>query len=142
MIFKTSVDLFYKLIIVFIIVLFSFLLTINLLEKEFISFLVLLCVFIVVMLFLVGSIFTTKFILSENELICNSLFWKKSISYSIIQKVEQQEGFFVGWKMTTSFKGIIVHYNKYDEFCISPEKELLFTAEMKKRIENSSFKNN
>jgi hypothetical protein len=76
---------------------------------------------------------TTYFVLEEEELICKSLFFKKTIPYSEIRKVEKQVGLFAGIKFSTGWKGLIVHYYKYDELLISPEREDEFIKEIQKR---------
>ena len=53
---------------------------------------------------------TTYFVLEKEELICKSLFFKKTIPYSEIRKVEKQVGIYAGIKFSTAWKGLIVHY--------------------------------
>lgn len=77
---------------------------------------------------------TTYFVFEENQLVCRSLFFKRNISYSDIRKVEKQKGLYAGLKMSTAWKGLVVHYNKYDELLISPEREEEFILEIKNRI--------
>jgi hypothetical protein len=77
---------------------------------------------------------TTYFVFEENQLVCRSLFFKRSISYSDIKKIEKQKGLYVGFKMSTAWKGIVVHYNKYDELLVSPEREEEFIQEIQHRI--------
>ena len=71
--------------------------------------------------------------LEKEELICKSLFFTKTIPYSEIRKVEKQVGFYAGIKFSTAWKGLIVHYNKYDELLISPEQEDEFIKQIQKR---------
>lgn len=78
---------------------------------------------------------TTNFILTKDELICKSLFFKKVIPYQTIRKVEKQTGIYAGIKFSTAWKGLIVHYNKFDEVLISPEKESEFIREITSRIQ-------
>ena len=77
---------------------------------------------------------TTYFIFEEYQLVCRSLFFKRSIPYSDIKKIEKQKGLYVGFKMSTAWKGIVVHYNKYDELLVSPEREEEFIQEIQNRI--------
>jgi hypothetical protein len=81
---------------------------------------------------------TTYFRLDQHNLFCKSLIFKKEIPYSSIRKVEKQQGIYAGVKFSTAWKGIIVHYNKYDELLISPENEEIFIAKIHERIEGSS----
>ena len=134
MIFKTRVDLFYKLVVVFVFLLFSFILFNINFETDFFGFYFILIIQITILFFFIGSAFTTKFIISDKELICKTFYWKKSIPLNLIRKVEKQTNLFAGWKISTAYKGVIVHYNKYDELLISPENELGFINELHKRI--------
>jgi hypothetical protein len=54
--------------------------------------------------------------------------FKKRIYYTTFNKLELSNGFYAGWKMSTAWKCIVVHYNKYDELLISPENETAFIA--------------
>lgn len=135
MVFKTRVDLFYKLVIAFIFLLFSFILYSIDLNKDTFGLCITLGIQILIMLFFIGSALTTKFTISSSELICETFYWKKRIPFTSIRKVEKQSGLFAGWKISTSFKGVIVTYNKYDELLISPENELVFISEINNRIQ-------
>jgi len=135
MIFKTRVDLFYKLVVVFVFLLFSFILFNINFETDFFGFNFILIIQITILFFFIGSALTTKFIISDTELICKTFYWKKSIPLNLIRKVEKQTNLFAGWKISTAYKGVIVHYNKYDELLISPENELGFINELNKRID-------
>ena len=134
MVFKTRVDLFYKLVVAFIFLLFSFILYTIDFKKDTFGFCFTLGIQILIMLFFIDSALTTKFTISSSELICETLYWKKRIPIRSIRKVEKQAGLFAGWKISTSFKGVIVSYNKYDELLISPENELVFISEINNRI--------
>ena len=97
------------------------------------SVLVFIVVLSLIALFL-GLIYkTTFFIIEENELICKSLFITRKIPYQNIRRVEKQKGIYAGLKMSTAWKGIVVHYNKYDDLLISPEREDDFILEIEKR---------
>jgi hypothetical protein len=77
---------------------------------------------------------TTYFVFEENQLVCRSLFFKRSIRYSDIRKIEKQKGIYAGFKMSTAWKGLVIHYNKYDELLVSPEREEEFIQEIQHRI--------
>ena len=89
--------------------------------------------FVLIILFYL-IIKTTYFVFEENQLVCRSLFFKRSIPYLAIRKIEKQKGLYAGLKFSTAWKGLIVHYNKYDELLISPEREDDFTRELELRI--------
>jgi hypothetical protein len=135
MVFKTRVDLFYKLVVVFIFLLFSFILYTIDFKKDTFGFCFTLGIHILIMLFFIGSALTTKFTISSTELICETFFWKKIIPLNSFRKVEKQTGLFAGWKISTAYKGVIIHYNKYDELLISPDREQIFISEINNRIQ-------
>jgi hypothetical protein len=69
---------------------------------------------------------TTRYTFLEEHLLCQSLGFKKRIAYSSLRSIEPANGFYAGWKMSTAWKCLVIHYNKYDELLISPENETLF----------------
>ncbi len=135
MVFKTRVDLFYKLVVAFIFLLFSFILYTIDFKKDTFGFCFTLGIHILIMLFFIGSALTTKFTISSTELICETFFWKKIIPLNSFRKVEKQTGLFAGWKISTAYKGVIIHYNTYDELLISPDREQIFISEINNRIQ-------
>jgi hypothetical protein len=76
---------------------------------------------------------TTYFVFEEYQLVCRSLFFKRSITYSSIRKIAKHKGLYAGLKFSTAWNGLVVHYNKYDELLISPEREEEFIKEIEKR---------
>lgn len=88
----------------------------------------------IVLLFI--SIFkTTYFRLDEDVLFCKSLIFTKKIFYSSIRKVEKQKGIYAGLKFSTAWRGLVIHYNKFDELLISPEDEEIFIEKLNEHIE-------
>ncbi|MBM3451720.1 MAG: hypothetical protein FJX84_01110 [Bacteroidetes bacterium] len=78
---------------------------------------------------------TTYFRLDEDVLFCKSLIFTKKIFYSSIRKVEKQKGIYAGLKFSTAWRGLVIHYNKFDELLISPEDEEIFIEKLNERIE-------
>ena len=135
MVFKTKVDLFYKLVVLFVLLLFSFVFYSINFKKDLFGFYFILGIEILILSFFIGSAFLTKFIITSTDLICVTLFWKKIIPLNSFRKVEKQTGLFAGWKISTAYKGVIIHYNKYDELLISPDREQIFISEINNRIQ-------
>ncbi len=78
---------------------------------------------------------TTYFVLTDDELICHHLFFRKTIHFSSIRKVEKHKGLYAGLKMSTAGKeALIIHYNKFDEILISPEDDDKFIVAINKRM--------
>jgi len=69
---------------------------------------------------------TTHYTFLEDHLLCQSMGFKKRIYYNSFNKVEAAKGLYAGWKMSTAWNCLILHYNKYDELLISPENESEF----------------
>jgi hypothetical protein len=91
-------------------------------------------VLILLGLLLIAISKTTYFVLTKDKLICKSLFLKKEILFNSIRSIERYKGFiFTDQKMSTSRKGLIIHYNKYDEIFISPQNEDTFILELENR---------
>jgi hypothetical protein len=63
------------------------------------------------------------------------LIFTKKIPYSSIRKVEKQQGIYAGIKFSTAWKGLVVHYNKYDELLISPDNEEIFLEKINEQME-------
>jgi hypothetical protein len=84
-------------------------------------------------LLIFGIIKTTNYTLEEDTLYCRSLIFKRRIPYSPIRKIQQNTSMYAGLKMSTSFRGIVIHYNKYDELFISPVENDRFVALLKER---------
>lgn len=80
------------------------------------------------------SIFrSTHYTFEEDNLLCKSLIFKRRIPYNSMRKIEQNTSLYAGLKMSTAFRGIIIHYNKYDELFISPSESERFIALIQER---------
>ena len=132
MIFRAKRDWFFGLIWLFVFVLYSFIGLIEVVVNEsYESLLILYSISLLLgILFIVIQRSTSYEIRDSELLICKMLFFKKQILIQSIRKIERANGLYVGWKMNTSWKCLIVHYNKYDELLISPEKESEFIREI------------
>lgn len=128
MVFKPKKDWFFPVVLLFVGVIYSAVAVYVLIEEEDHSsiFGLGLVFFLLMLLFLVIQKTTYYRIDSENRLICKMLFLKKIISISEIKSIEDSNGLYVGWKMNTSWKCLVVKYNKYDELLISPAEEFEF----------------
>jgi hypothetical protein len=132
MIFKAKRDWFFELIWLFVFILYSIIGLIEVVVNEsYESLLILYSISLLLgILFIVIQRSTSYEIRDSELLICKMLFFKKQIPIQSIRKIERANGLYVGWKMNTSWKCLIVHYNKYDELLISPEKESEFIREI------------
>lgn len=82
--------------------------------------------------FIVKSTYYT--FVDEETLVCQTMIiFKKRINVRSIRRFEKANGFYAGWKMSTSWNCIVMHYNTYDELLISPENEELFITEVNRR---------
>ncbi len=135
MLFKTKVDWFYKSIILFLIAVFivgevSIYHNENTFEAVMFGL-----IFLLIIIFLIAAIFTTHFTFESDHLLCKYSFWKHKIPYATIKKIERQESvLYGGWKMSTAAKGLIIHYNSYDELLISPENEEEFILMLNSKL--------
>jgi hypothetical protein len=132
--FETKRDYTFLVIFLFVFLIYSCVSVYSIYYEQDKSSIWVLIVVLSVIALLLGLIYkTTFFILEENELICKSLFITRKIPYQNIRRVEKQKGLYAGLKMSTAWKGIVVHYNKYDDLLISPEREDHFILEIEKR---------
>jgi hypothetical protein len=132
MIYRAKRDWFFRLIWLFVFVLYSFIGLIEVVvNQSYESLLILYSISVLVgILFIVIQRSTFYEIREKEVLICKMLFFKKQIPIKTIRKIERANGLYVGWKMNTSWKCLVVHYNSYDELLISPEKETEFISEL------------
>ena len=139
MLFRAKKDYTFLIVFLFVLLLYSGISLFTIIYEDDYS---VIWVFLIVLTFLallfISIYKTTYFRLDQHNLFCKSLIFKKEIPYSAIKKVEKQQGIYAGVKFSTAWKGIIVHYNKYDELLISPENEEIFIAKIHERIEGSS----
>ena len=138
MLFRAKKDYTFLIVFLFVLLLYSGISLFTIIYEDDCS---VIWVFLIVLTFLallfISIYKTTYFRLDQHNLFCKSLIFKKEIPYSSIKKVEKQQGIYAGIKFSTAWKGIIVHYNKYDELLISPENEEIFIAKIQERIEGS-----
>ena len=138
MLFRAKKDYTFLIVFLFVLLLYSGISLFTIIYEDDYS---VIWVFLIVLTFLallfISIYKTTYFRLDQHNLFCKSLIFKKEIPYSSIKKVEKQQGIYAGIKFSTAWKGIIVHYNKYDELLISPENEEIFIAKIQERIEGS-----
>lgn len=80
--------------------------------------------------FMLHLVFSTSYTFHEDRLICRSGFFKKEIHYVGIRKIEKGNQLYAGWKMTLALKGIIIHYDRFDDILLSPEDEKEFIQEL------------
>ena len=96
---------------------------------------ILLTVLLLQQLLFWGIFRSTHYTFEQDTLLCRSLMFKRRISYESIRKIEQNTSLYAGLKMSTAFRGIIIHYNKYDELFISPAESERFLSLLKERNE-------
>jgi energy-coupling factor transporter transmembrane protein EcfT len=138
MLFRAKKDYTFLIVFLFVLLLYSGISLFTIIYEDDYS---VIWVFLIVLTFLallfISIYKTTYFSLDQHNLFCKSLIFKKEIPYSSIRKVEKQQGIYAGVKFSTAWKGIIVHYDKYDELLISPENEEFFISKIQERIEGS-----
>lgn len=74
----------------------------------------------------------TKYYINENILVSQILFYKHKVNIESIRKIEYNHTIFVGTttKLGWDTKGLIIHYNTFDDFFISPEKQEQFITDL------------
>ena len=89
---------------------------------------------ITIVLTLVWILLDTKYILKENKIFYNSGPFRGSIAIDSIKKITHHSGIIVPvtFKPALNTKGLIIHYNSFDDIYISPKQEDLFLEELLK----------
>ena len=87
-----------------------------------------------IVLELIWILLDTKYILKENKIFYNSGPFRGSIAIESIRKIEHHSGIIVPvtFKPALNTKGLIIHYNSFDDIYISPKHEDLFLEELLK----------
>jgi len=91
-------------------------------------------IMITIVLALVWILLDTKYILKENKIFYNSGPFRGTIAIESIRKIERHSGLIVPvtFKPALNTKGLIIHYNSFDDIYISPKQEDLFLEELLK----------
>lgn len=76
----------------------------------------------------------TKYSIKENNIFYNSGPFRGTIAIESIRKIEHHSGIIVPvtFKPALNTKGLIIHYNSFDDIYISPNQEELFLEELLK----------
>ena len=91
-------------------------------------------IMITIVLALVWILLDTKYILKENKIFYNSGPFRGAIAIDSIKKIERHSGLMVSvtFKPALNTRGLIIHYNSFDDIYISPNQEDLFIEELLK----------
>ena len=71
-----------------------------------------------------------KYIISNNQLIIKDFLEKKEIDIQTIHKIEDKKFAFTKYSWKSLEKGLLIHYNKYDDVLISPKEKQKFINEL------------
>jgi hypothetical protein len=87
-----------------------------------------------IVLALIWILLDTKYILKENKIFYNSGPFRGTIAIESIRRIEHHSGIIVPvtFKPALNTKGLIIHYNSFDDIYISPKQEDLFLEELLK----------
>ena len=88
-------------------------------------------VMVLILIPLFWAQFSTKYELTEKDLIYQSGPIKGRIEIEKIFEIIKGKSLWVGMKPAIARKGLIIKYNKYDEIYISPESNELFVNKIK-----------
>lgn len=124
--FRTRIDLGMKIIPIFLFLGLLIPAVYNAYEENWDDCIILLTVILLQQLLFLGVFRSTNYTFEMDTLLCRSLIFKRRIPYASIRKIEQNTSLYAGLKMSTAFRGIIIHYNKYDELFISPAESERF----------------
>ncbi len=84
--------------------------------------------------------FSTYYIIKNKLLIYRSGLIKGSIPIDEIREVEPDKTLWAGLKPALASKGILIHYNKFDEIYVAPINNAVFISELSKLNPNIKIK--
>ena len=89
---------------------------------------------ILIILVIIWILVDTKYILKENKIFYNSGTFRGTIAIENIRKIEHHSGMIVPvtFKPALNTKGLIIHYNSFDDIYISPKQVDFFLEELLK----------
>ena len=79
--------------------------------------------------------------IKDGLIIYNMPPFSGKIDISQIRKVEIGKTKYVGLKASTAIKGLVIHYNKYDDILLGPKNQKLFVEMLKEQNPNIEFVN-
>jgi len=124
--FHTEVDLLYRLVINLPIIPIAI---VGIQEQLSIYFWILPLVYATVFNILLPL--TTYFVFEEKELVLTSLIFKRRIPFSEITRVTTTKAWkYIGMKYGASSKGLVLHYEKYEEVYLSPKPSTEFLNQL------------
>jgi hypothetical protein len=92
------------------------------------------CIMISIIVTLIWILLDTKYCIIEDTISFNSGPFRGNISINSIRKIEHHSGLIVPvtYKPALDTKGLIIHYNNFDDIYFSPKEEDLFLEELLK----------
>ena len=81
---------------------------------------------------IIWILFDTKYSIKEENLYYYSGPFRGKITINSIRKIEHHSGLIVPvtYKPALDTKGLIIHYNSFDDIYISPHQEAIFLEEL------------
>ena len=92
------------------------------------------CIMISIIVTLIWILLDTKYSIKEEVISFNSGPFRGKININSIRKIEHHSGLIVPvtYKPALDTKGLIIHYNSFDDIYISPKDEDVFLEELLK----------
>lgn len=87
---------------------------------------------------LAGVLFQTDYRIEADTLYYRSGFFRGKVSISSIRKIERNHTLWAGYKAAAATRGLVIHYNRFDDLYVTPEAEAEFLQalrEINPRIE-------
>ena len=130
--YKSERSIFIYFIFLILLVVFGLMIFAYKTEDDTIGALIGIGIIAIIIGFLLHCFFNTNYIISQFELKYQCGVIKGEIPIQKIRKIEYNNSIFVAitLKLGWSHKGIIIHYNKFDDLYISPKNRDEFTFEL------------
>ncbi|MFB1049407.1 PH domain-containing protein [Paraliobacillus sp. JSM ZJ581] len=145
MTFRSKVDRFYAnfiLIVGLIIGVATFLpLFFEEIRNEFVVFLILTTIYLIIMGLILWTVFSIKYVFSQDYLLVKGGPFRSRILYENIKKVLPTTSIFIGYRIMSARDGIEIFYENatLGSVKISPKNKEEFIAELKQRCPNLQY---
>lgn len=87
---------------------------------------------IVPILLLTGTLFRTDYRIKGDKLFYRTGFFRGSVAILTIRKIERNQTLWAGYKAAAATRGLVIHYNQFDDLYVTPQREDDFLTSLKR----------
>lgn len=83
-------------------------------------------------LLLTGTLFRTDYRIEGDQLFYRTGFFRGSVAILTIRKIERNQTLWAGYKAAAATRGLVIHYNQFDDLYVTPQREDDFLTSLKR----------